>query len=187
MFETMKSRGLKNLVGAEIGVAEGRNSEIVLQQLDIQTLYLIDPYMPYIDADGTHWEPAYKYERAQKRLKNYADRTVFITKSSADAVSMLPQLDFVYIDGNHNYECVKADIENYYPLVKAGGFFGGHDLFGTNKGVIMAVTEFIKEKGLELNSNSYDWWVIKPKTEQNTTNRQPRMMCPQQLELPKSA
>jgi hypothetical protein len=83
-------------------------------------------------------------------------------KSSVDAVSLLPQLDFVYIDGNHNHESVKEDIEHYYPLVKPNGFFGGHDFYGNFKGVVLAVTEFVKENGLTLHSDFYDWWVIKP-------------------------
>ncbi len=162
MFEAIKSSGQKNLVGVEIGVSEGHNSQRILEQLDVMTLYLVDPYLPYIDADGTHHEPTNRYEQAKRRLAKYGNKVVFIKKCSADAVSMLPKLDFVYIDGNHNYECVKEDIQNYYPLVKENGFFGGHDFFGTNKGVILAVTEFVKDEGLELNSDSYDWWVIKP-------------------------
>ena len=88
-------------------------------------------------------------ELEEKKLKNYPNKT-FIKKSSVDAVSLLPQLDFVYIDGNHNYESVKEDIEHYYPLVKPNGFFGGHDFYGNFKGVVLAVTEFVKENGLTL-------------------------------------
>lgn len=35
--------------------------------------------------------------------------------------------DFVYIDGNHNYEFVKEDLDLWWPKVKYEGYFGGHD------------------------------------------------------------
>lgn len=36
-------------------------------------------------------------------------------------------LDFVYIDADHNYEPFKKDLEVWYPKVKKGGVFAGHD------------------------------------------------------------
>tara|TARA_B100000029_G_scaffold311698_1_gene304190 strand:- start:46315 stop:46977 length:663 start_codon:yes stop_codon:yes gene_type:complete len=37
------------------------------------------------------------------------------------------EYDAVFIDGNHSYEYVKKDLENYYPKVKAGGIVALHD------------------------------------------------------------
>jgi hypothetical protein len=36
-------------------------------------------------------------------------------------------LDFVYIDANHKYDAVKKDLELWYPKVRKGGVFAGHD------------------------------------------------------------
>ncbi len=36
-------------------------------------------------------------------------------------------LDFVYIDGNHKYDYVLADIGAWLPKVRKGGFIAGHD------------------------------------------------------------
>jgi cephalosporin hydroxylase len=35
--------------------------------------------------------------------------------------------DWIYIDGNHQYEFVLLDLESYYPKVKAGGSIVGDD------------------------------------------------------------
>lgn len=35
--------------------------------------------------------------------------------------------DMVYIDGDHEYEGVKADLEAFYPIVKEGGLIFGDD------------------------------------------------------------
>lgn len=37
------------------------------------------------------------------------------------------EYDAVFIDGNHSYEYVKKDLENYYPKVKTGGIVALHD------------------------------------------------------------
>lgn len=39
-------------------------------------------------------------------------------------------LDMVFIDGDHRYEQVVRDIENYGPMVRPGGVFAGHDCEG---------------------------------------------------------
>jgi predicted O-methyltransferase YrrM len=53
-------------------------------------------------------------------------------------------LDFVFIDGDHRYECVKADIEAWLPKVKAGGIIAGHD-YGWCTDVRKAVHDFFGE------------------------------------------
>ena len=53
-------------------------------------------------------------------------------------------IDFVFIDGSHLYESVKADIEAWLPKVKVGGYIGGHDYGNQNEptnGVQRAVDE----------------------------------------------
>lgn len=37
-------------------------------------------------------------------------------------------VDLVFIDGDHRYEAVKADIESWLPKVRPGGYLCGHDL-----------------------------------------------------------
>jgi predicted O-methyltransferase YrrM len=36
-------------------------------------------------------------------------------------------IDFIYIDGNHQYSSVKEDILAWLPKIKNGGIISGHD------------------------------------------------------------
>ena len=83
-----------------------------------------------------------------------------------DAVKEIHEpLDFVYVDGNHDYEFVKNDIENFYPLLKKGGVMGGHDFYNgfakTHNGVINAVTQFRVSNNIQLFVEQPDWWFYK--------------------------
>jgi predicted O-methyltransferase YrrM len=53
-------------------------------------------------------------------------------------------LDFVFIDGNHDYETVMDDIKSWFPKIKKGGMIGGHDFEEKFEGVYGAVNEFFK-------------------------------------------
>ena len=51
-------------------------------------------------------------------------------------------LDFVFIDGSHDYESVKKDIQAWLPKVKSGGVLAGDD-YATWPGVKQAVDELL--------------------------------------------
>lgn len=75
-----------------------------------------------------------------------------IRMSSVEASKLFEDetLDFVYIDGAHDYDSVFDDIHHWFPKVKIGGYIGGDDLDW--KGVNMAVYDnfennFISIKG----------------------------------------
>ena len=52
--------------------------------------------------------------------------------------------DFVYIDGSHEYESVKRDIQLYLPKLRKGGVIAGHDYNeGEWPGVVRAVNETV--------------------------------------------
>lgn len=42
-------------------------------------------------------------------------------------------IDFLFIDGDHSYEVVKQDIDNFSPLVREGGIVGFDDMGGATK------------------------------------------------------
>ena len=165
MIDTLSKMGKHNLVGVEIGVSRGNNAIKMLKTLDLKKLYLIDPYTSYVDGDtdSTVIDSSLLkicYEKTKKIFDKF-NNVVFIIDYSYNVVNQIPILDFVYIDGNHNYNDVKRDINLYWQKVKNGGMLGGHDFEGRYQGVVWAVTEFAREKHLKLYSNFRDWWFIK--------------------------
>lgn len=48
--------------------------------------------------------------------------------------SITPQLDFLFIDGNHMYEAIKNDFEMYSLLVRPGGIIAFHDIAPNEEG-----------------------------------------------------
>ena len=156
-LETLK--GKKDLVGCEIGVNRGGNSREILGRLDVVKLYLVDPYEEKeVGLSGL--------KTAVQNLQPNSHRIVWIFKKSQDVTfEEIPEdsLDFVYIDGNHHYHFVKTDLEMYWPRVKTGGLFAGHDYCGTimSKQVSRAVNEFFDEKGLGFETADMDWWIYK--------------------------
>lgn len=77
------------------------------------------------------------------------------------AISEIPcNIDFVYIDGNHEYEYVKKDMELYWNVLNNGGILSGHDI--QCAGVSKAVLEFSRKNDLEVSfGDRRDWWIIK--------------------------
>lgn len=69
--------------------------------------------------------------------------------------------DLVFIDADHRYEAVRADILAYLPLLKAGGIISGHDFNPeTWPGVCRAVHELVP--GLRTYKGTSVWWARVP-------------------------
>ena len=164
----------KGLVGVEIGVCGGEHALSLLKTLKIDKLFLIDPYEMYetfLNGEGKNYGTTLlplsdTYIQALNLLKPFEECIQWVKKLSDDAVKEIHEpLDFVYVDGNHDYDFVKNDIENYYPLLKKGGVMGGHDFYNgfakTHNGVINAVTQFSVSNNIQLFVEQPDWWFYK--------------------------
>lgn len=66
-------------------------------------------------------------------------------------------VDLLFIDGDHRYAGIKADIINYSPKTKDGGIFCGHDYQKCHPGVIEAVDEIFGKNGFRVLGNSSIW------------------------------
>ena len=174
-FERLSTlRNYKNLVGIEIGVCGGEHAQSLLRTFDISKIYLIDPYEMYetfMNSEGKNYGESQlslseTYIKAKKTLEPFEKKITWINKMSENAIDEIRDpFDFVYIDGNHDYEFVKRDIETYYPHLKKGGMMGGHDFYNgfaeTHNGVIRAVTGFSVSNNLQLFVEQPDWWFYK--------------------------
>lgn len=137
-------------VGAEIGVSRGQSAKALLDH-GVRFLYLIDPWRKYPDyreaADNPddYWEGIYE-ECRRDVLSCHPGRYGLLRMTSAEAVRYVPpQLDFVWVDGNHQYEFVISDLRLYWPKIKPGGLICGHDFTdnATTCQVARAVNDFL--------------------------------------------
>jgi len=156
----------KDQIGVEVGVFEGYNALGVCKYSSPKKLYLVDPYRPYTDIVGyttvlnqEDWDEI--LERTKFKLKDFP--VEFIRETSLGGAKLVPnELDFVYIDGDHRKEAVKMDIDAWYPKVRKGGLFGGHDIVEND--VKQVVTEWVyyhPEYIDNLKIKWNDWWIIK--------------------------
>lgn len=119
----------KLLIGAEIGVNIGTTAQYILEHNYISKLYLIDPWLSYIEYDDDlnkygQEEFERRYKTVVESLSRYS-QAVIIRKKSIE-VDII-DLDFVFIDANHAKKYVLEDIHHWHPKIKPGGVLFGHD------------------------------------------------------------
>ena len=144
--------------GVEIGVFMGDSSRLLLRHC--RFMYLIDPCESY---DGNPDVGVYSIEEGVRaKLKGSEGRYEFIKGMSHDVHERIPEVDFVFIDGNHTYPYVSRDIDFYWPNVRSGGFISGHDYGAGFPDVIRAVNEFSTRAQLPLEIHGDCWMIRKP-------------------------
>ena len=116
-------------VGAEIGVEQGYFSKEICRDNPGVRLFCIDPWQAY---------SRYKDHVSQEKLDGFYHDAVerlapyncdLVRQASLTAVQAFqPEtLDFVFIDGNHDFDYVVRDIIAWAPIVRKGGMLAGHD------------------------------------------------------------
>lgn len=137
---------------AEVGVYTGTNARRLRKEFPGARLWLVDPWAKYRvrgkmqrKSRQEDWDRIYVGVR-----EAFADDplTVLVRSTSCAAAPAFPPggLDLVYIDADHRYEHVAADIRAWWPVVRVGGIVAGHDYFkGRALGVGRAVRELIGE------------------------------------------
>ncbi len=88
------------------------------------------------------WPDIQVRRRFQARVSHYPHVEMVEGYSPDILENMKGMFDLVYIDGDHDYEPVKADIRATYELVPSWGWIGGHD-YGSCPGVQQAVDELL--------------------------------------------
>jgi hypothetical protein len=147
--------------GAEIGVWEGDFAEKLCKANPQLHLICVDPWRPqkgYLEVKNDRARLEAAFATAQQRLQRY-DCT-FMRMTSHDAAVNVPDgsLDFIYVDGNHLFDHVIADLTAWAPKVRTGGFVAGHDYKDyENKSFIQvkrAVDQFTRDHDID------PWFVL---------------------------
>jgi predicted O-methyltransferase YrrM len=156
----------ENIVGIEIGTCRAESTYQLLDKCpNIKKLTTVDPYKAYNDwvgeIDQTVLDRFLKI--AKTNIKKFGKRVNMLRETSANAASGFKSesVDFIFVDGDHSYDVTLADCEAYYPLLKKGGIFAGHD-YQTLPDVKRAVDDFrTKHKitaPVNLTTNSAFFW-----------------------------
>lgn len=172
----LKSRGLVG-DGVEIGVMFGEFSKHMLSNWPGR-LFMIDPWEnqpPSRYLDGCNSLDMDKaMQRAIDACMEFGKRAVIVREYSVMAAKNFQegQLDWVFLDGNHRYESVKADLNAYWGKLHSGAIMAGHDFYERHTdwhdcGVETAVREFAMRHKLKLNiipdvGLEPSWWFDKP-------------------------
>jgi hypothetical protein len=118
--------------GAEIGVAEGKYSEVLLKANPDCELLLVDPWHAYSDnpQNKSIEKNKYAYNETVRRTKDYPNVRLDM-RFSMDAVRDVGEttLDWVYIDGHHSYPYVMCDIVEWAKRVRSGGIVALDDVY----------------------------------------------------------
>jgi cephalosporin hydroxylase len=154
-------------VGAEVGSYQGEFSSEIAKVYKGKIID-IDWYSENDLQYHPHNKPDFLARMEGLNYELREGKSVDVAKTIEDE-----SLDWVYIDADHRYEAIKADLEAYFPKVRKGGVVSGHDYTHHQVswtepyvfGVIEAVNEFCKEHGYEVNVTSDsgypNWWFVK--------------------------
>lgn len=162
---------------AEIGVLVGVLSEFILRRRPDVHLTMVDSWAPaeeqpecYRATGDLHARhdaarAAAHRREAEGRAKRFPGRATVMAMTSLDAAKYVPDgsLGLVFLDADHSYQGVTADLAAWAPKVKAGGYIGGHDYRNPGpgfdfSGVERAVTEWAGGRAVEVDLN-FTWFA----------------------------
>lgn len=132
---------------AEIGSYAGESTSLFLESGKIKKLYAIDPWKngyddrdPASNSDMVAVENLFNLRMNIFRDNNNDIEIIKLKMTFEEAFNQLPELDLVYIDGDHTYNGVLVDILLAKKIVKTGGIISGHDYRGENP-IVKALNE----------------------------------------------
>ena len=165
------------MIGAEIGVEQGKTSKMLLSRMSKLHLILVDRWCVTPKGDSyfngsrimsrykdAEWQSVYK--KAMANIAPYSGRITIYKTDSLTASQKVDDesLDFIFIDADHSYEGVCKDIDAWMPKVKPGGYVFFHDYENAN--TYTGVKEAIENRlGIGVVKVSHDHTAIYRKGE----------------------
>ena len=139
-------------LGAEIGVQSGGHARMMLDTVKDLKLILVDPWTAYNRMSQEKVDKT--LARCERRMRG---RNVeYMRMTSMEAVQHIEDqsLDFVYIDGLHEFDSVMRDIIYWARKVRYGGIVAGHDYFAFYQGgIVPAVNAYTRAHNIN------DWYI----------------------------
>jgi predicted O-methyltransferase YrrM len=143
----------------EIGAYSGEGTIVLAKYF--KEILAVDPWLNGYDIKDRASQQCpmkFVFEAFQERTKGLGN-VMFSRGKSLDALEFVPDgsCDLVYIDGDHKYEGVLADLKGWRNKLKDGGIMSGHDW--SWESVKKALKEEIGDKDYTLFNG--DSWAIK--------------------------
>jgi hypothetical protein len=153
----------ENLTGLELGVYQAESFLTILHNCSIKKLYGVDSWKPYcdylklvpdekphycVDEKTCELNKVIAYNHIKYSIDN--EKIHMIEEDSLIAVNKIENesLDFIFFDAMMTKEQTYREAKAYYPKIKKGGYFMGHDSKCTEQ-VIEPIKEIMK-----LNNNT---------------------------------
>jgi len=155
----------------EVGSWKGRSSSFLAVEIANSGKKIkfdcIDPWIGNLESLGDSYDPFvpknvdpnWLFLEFMRNVQPVSSHINPIRLRSNQAVGMYEDrsLDFIFIDGSHEYEDVIEDLRVWYPKVKRGGIIAGHD-YTTYPGVRRAVDQFFNPGEFQIVKS---YWVSK--------------------------
>lgn len=134
LYQTIVKKFPSGSKFVEIGSWKGKSSAFMAveiansgKQIDF---YCIDTFEGSVEHQNNPELP-HLYDIFKSNMKPVEDYYQDMKMTSMEAVKKFEDesLDFVFIDGSHEYEDIKDDIISWLPKVKRGGILAGHDYY----------------------------------------------------------
>lgn len=151
----------------EVGSQWGWWAWRALRHLPDATIYCIDPWESE-KSGAQRWHGAEEnlYDWARNLEPWLGERVFGLRHQSATVAACWEEevgrpVDFIFIDGDHSYEGVMADLRGWVPLMREGGLIVGHDWGGRHgRNVSRAVINYFGSKQFKVGSI---YWSYKGK------------------------
>lgn len=144
----------------EIGVYRGRSlmsvADIILSKRI--RVSCIDLFQPFLEDKAT--DRFLQFVKMAQRFEIRDQLSILIGDSVQMAAAVPNKLDFVFLDDDHSYEHVVAEIAAWEPRIRRGGWIGGHD-YPDFPGVARAVNEHYRKVQCRLDSSIWLTQVLR--------------------------
>ena len=140
MRDAFQQEGLSNLCkwanengatgkAVEIGAYSGEGTMVLAKYF--KEVLAVDPWLNGYDIQDVASQQCpmkFVFAKFHENTKDLGNVN-YSQRKSLDALEIVEDgsLDLVYVDGDHRYEAVLADLKGWLPKLRAGGVMAGHD------------------------------------------------------------